>query len=338
MHIYENHSLKNFNTFGVEASAKYFVEVFNEQELQSFLQYKQFQDLPILVLGSGSNILFTKDFDGVILKYSSNGISLQDENEEAVFVTVEGGEVWDDFVKYCVENNLYGVENLSLIPGTVGAAPVQNIGAYGVELKDVFNSLKGYMLPTGEQKQFSKNDCNFGYRNSIFKNELKNKFIITNVTLKLSKKKILNLSYKALADELKNYPADSISLKNIRETVIKIRESKLPDPKVLGNCGSFFKNPEIDEHHFKLLIKKYPQLVFHKLPNDRYKIPAGWLIENSGMKGKRIGNVGTHEKQALVIVNYGGAIGKEILSLAELVKSTVEDKFKIQLEFEVNIL
>lgn len=334
----ENYSLKHLNTFGIEARAKFFIELNSEIELTHFIKSGQSKFKNVLILGSGSNILFTKDYDGMVIKYTAKGIDILSENENEVVIKVSAGEIWDDLVSYCVKNRYYGIENLSLIPGTVGAAPIQNIGAYGVELKDVFHSLEGFSLIDGEKNIFDESDCNFGYRDSIFKKELKNKILITSVFLKLSKKKSFNITYQGLAAELKNINENEITIELVSETIKKIRRSKLPDTNILGNSGSFFKNPEISEEQFLSIHQKYPDLVFYRTTDKNYKIPAGWLIEKCGYKGKRIGNVGTYEKQALVIVNYGNSNGSEIKEFADKIWDDVSKKFEINLEYEVNII
>ncbi len=338
MLILENQSLKHLNTFGLEAKAKYYIEIESEKELiELFVTPKSILD-NALILGGGSNILFTKNYDGLVIRYIAKGIKVILEDDESVLIKAEAGEVWDDLVSYCVAKKYYGIENLSLIPGTVGAAPIQNIGAYGVELKDCFELLEGYFIDSGSKQTFMRSDCNFGYRDSIFKRELKNKFVITSIVLRLYKKQIFNLSYSALKEELKNYNTNELTIELVRETIKRIRKNKLPDPVQLGNSGSFFKNPEIDEEKFLLIHEKNPDLVFYKTSSGTYKIPAGWLIEKCGFKGRRIGNVGTFSKQALVIVNYGNATGDEIKNYAEQIRHEVNTKFSILLDYEVNII
>lgn len=337
MKIHENHPLKNLNTFGINAYAKYLIEIVDEKELVEFLSDYKFKKEKLLIVGEGSNILFTKDYEGVVLKYFPDQINVVQENENEILLEISAGKNWDELIKYCVDNEFYGIENLSMIPGTVGAAPIQNIGAYGVELKDVFVYLKGYSLDNNEKKNYTRVECNFGYRDSIFKNEMKGKFIITKVALRLQKHKKFNLSYKALKEKF-NQPEEEITIKQVSDAVRKIRTEKLPDPVKFGNAGSFFKNPEISEGHFQSLIKEFPDIVYFKQESNFYKIPAGWLIEKTGYKGKRIGNVGTYENQALVIVNYGNASGKEIFDYSQLILNGVEQKFNIKLETEVNII
>jgi UDP-N-acetylmuramate dehydrogenase len=338
MNIVKNISLKPYNTFGIDAKAKYFIEIFNEDELKEVLHYQDYQNLPRLILGGGSNILITQDFDGLVIKISIKGVKIISENDEDVLIEAGAGEVWHNFVLFCIEKNYGGIENLSLIPGLVGAAPIQNIGAYGQELKDVFVELRGISVETGETVLFSKNDCNFGYRDSIFKNELKDKFIITYVTLNLSKKPKLNLEYGTVKTELEKLGYNHIGIKEVSEVICSIRRSKLPDPAEIGNAGSFFKNPEIKSESFNKLKEKFPDIVGYKLDGDKVKVAAGWLIEKCGWKGKRVGNTGAHAKQSLVLVNYGNAKGDEILKLSKEIKKSVLGKFGIELQEEVNII
>ncbi|MEW6195463.1 MAG: UDP-N-acetylmuramate dehydrogenase [Bacteroidota bacterium] len=338
MLILENYSLKHLNTFGIETQAKYYTQIASENELLELIYSNKGALNNALILGGGSNILFTQNYEGLVIRYVAKGIKVILEDDISVLIKAEAGETWDDLVNYCVKNKYYGIENLSLIPGTVGAAPIQNIGAYGVELKDCFELLEGFFIDTGIKQTFTGIECNFGYRDSIFKRELKNKFVITSVVLRLYKKKIFNLSYGSLKEELKNYSDDELSIELVSECVKKIRRNKLPDPVLLGNSGSFFKNPEINENQFQLLRKKNPDLVFYKTSTGTYKIPAAWLIEKSGFKGKRIGDVGTFNKQALVIVNYGNANGREIKNYAEQIRNKVNNNFGILLDYEVNII
>lgn len=336
MFIHKNYNLQNKNSFGLNVSAKYFCEVESLVELREIVV--KMEGEKVLFLGSGSNILFAKDFAGCVLQYKRKGMNTLDEDKDSILLEVFAGEPWDDFVAFCVWNNYYGIENMSLIPGTVGAAPIQNIGAYGQELKDVFFAANGIYLKNFEEKTFFKSGCNFDYRSSIFKHELKNKFLITSVLFRLKKTHQLNTHYGSIEQELKNIGKKNPTLTDIRNIVIKIRQEKLPDPKVLGNCGSFFKNPEIEKVHFEKLHNLHPSLKGFPVSESTVKIPAGWLIEQTGWKGKRIGNVGVHENQALVIVNYGDASGDEILHLAGLIKEDVYKRFEIQLEEEVNII
>lgn len=336
--FFKKYSLKDLNTFGVNSTAAYFYEFESEEELISLLAKKKIEIQKILTLGGGSNVLFVSDYDGTILKNKIMGVHLQKVENENFILSVGAGENWDDVVHYAVKNNLYGIENLSLIPGSVGAAPIQNIGAYGVELKDVFHSVEGICLESLQKKIITKEECNFGYRDSIFKRELKGKFIITKVNLILSKMNNVNLTYSSLKNYLTDKKISKPTLRQIREAVIKIRNSKLPDPKLIGNAGSFFKNPTVTEVELEKLKTIYPDISFFLFNENTYKISAGWLIEKCGLKGKRVGNVGTHKDQALVIVNYGGATGNEILNFAKNIQKEVFDEFGILLNPEVNII
>jgi UDP-N-acetylmuramate dehydrogenase len=338
MKIHENYPLKDKNTFRIDAKAKWFAEVHSENEIKEFLCLNEFKSIVKLILGGGSNILFTGDFPGIVIKNSIPGIKIIEENENSVLIEAGAGVIWDELVHYCVGRILGGIENLSLIPGTVGAAPIQNIGAYGQELKDVFETAEGFFIEDGGFRKFSKTECGFGYRDSIFKNELKGKFIITKIILRLSKTPVLNIEYGTIRAELEKLNLEEISVKDVSDAVSRIRKNKLPDPEEIGNAGSFFKNPEITELKFESLKKDYPDLIGYKLGNGSVKAAAGWLIEKCGWKGKRIGNTGAHAKQSLVLVNYGNAAGKEILNLANQIKESVYKKFGIELKEEVNII
>jgi len=338
LHIQQNISLQPFNTFGIEAKARFFVEVTTIDELKSILLHADYQSMPKLMLGGGSNMLFTQDFDGLVIKMGIKGIEKMREDSENVWVKVGAGEIWHDFVLYCVGQGWYGVENLSLIYGTVGAAPMQNIGAYGVELKDVFDLLIAVDKVSGNQQFFTHADCKFGYRESIFKQELKDKYVITEVIFHLSKKPYFNTSYGAIQQTLAEMGITQVSIKAVSDAVIKIRASKLPNPEQVGNAGSFFKNPEILKIHFENLKEQYPQMPSYPAGEQKVKVPAGWLIEQCGWRGKRIGNVGSHKDQALVIVNYGNATGLEIKDLALKIQQSVIEKFDICLDMEVNIV
>ena len=275
--------------------------------------------------------------DGLLLKNEIKGKEIIRRFKKSVYVKVGGGENWHAFVLWCIGQGLGGIENLSLIPGTVGASPIQNIGAYGVELQDVFHQLEAIELATGKTKIFKKKDCHFGYRNSVFKQRIKGKYCITYVWFKLSTEHQINLAYGAIRDTLASAKIKKPSIRDISNAVIKIRSSKLPDPAKLGNSGSFFKNPEISKRAFNTLQKQFPHIVFYDLPNGKVKVPAGWLIEQCGWKGKKVGNTGAHAKQALVLVNYGNAKGTEIFRLAQKIQKSVKEKFNIQLEMEVNV-
>ncbi len=338
MNIKENHSLKNHNTFGVDVKAKFYCEINTEDELIELLSDSKYEALPKFIMGGGSNILFTKNYDGLIINNRIKGIKIVEEDENSAIIEASAGENWDDFVNYCVNHNLYGVENLSLIPGNVGAAPIQNIGAYGVELKDVFVSSRGIYLDNAEQEMIYLDQCKFGYRDSIFKNELRNRFVVTSILLKLGKQKHFNIKYPLLKSSLENIHPEEITLSMVRDKVIYVRKSKLPDPKVLGNAGSFFKNPIVTFDKIEEIQKKYSGLAFYELGNGNFKIPAGWLIEKCGWKGKKVGNVGCYENQALIIVNYGNAKPEEILKFSNDIVSSVHSEFRIELIPEVNII
>jgi UDP-N-acetylmuramate dehydrogenase len=338
MRIEKNVSLKQFNTFNVDVKAKYFAQVDNLSELKELLSNKEYNSEKRLILGGGSNILFTKDFGGIVIKLNNSEIHQISDTNNSVLLKVDAGIDWDSFVKYSIDNSFSGLENLSLIPGNIGAAPIQNIGAYGVEAKDVIESVNILMLNNLEEKSISNYDCNFSYRSSIFKNELKDKFIITSVVFKLSKNKKVNLEYLPLKNYFAKKTEANIELKEIRDAVIAIRSSKLPDPSKLGNAGSFFKNPIISKVKYDELKSEYSDLNGYPESNSNIKISAGWLIEKCGLKGKRFGDVGVHEKQALVLVNYGDATGNEILKFSKQIENEVKNKFNIDLINEVNII
>lgn len=335
--ISTNFSLQEYNTFGIDVNAAFFTEFVSKAELKAILSDSKWQNISKLILGGGSNVLLTKDFDGLVLKNGMMGIEVINEDEKFYYVKAQAGEQWHNFVQYCINQNMGGVENLSLIPGSVGASPMQNIGAYGVELCDVFHSLEAIDMQTLTTREFTKEECQFGYRESIFKKSLKNRYIILSVTFQLSKRHIINASYGAITEVLKQHKIEVPSIKDISDAVIAIRSSKLPNPKQLGNAGSFFKNPEINHDKFESFIKKNPSAPSYKLENDCYKIPAGWLIEQCGWKGKHIGHTGSHKDQALVLVNYGGASGEEIWQLAMSIQQSVKDRFDIEIQTEVNI-
>ncbi|HEY6900788.1 MAG TPA: UDP-N-acetylmuramate dehydrogenase [Puia sp.] len=336
MNIGENISLRSYNTFGIDVQARYFSAFSSREQLGELLTMTPAAPL---ILGGGSNVLFTRDIDGLILRNEIRGVDVVHEDEEYVYVKVGAGEVWHEFVMYCLERDIAGVENLSLIPGSVGAAPMQNIGAYGVEIKDVFHELEAYDL--GDQKvyTFTLNDCAFGYRESIFKREYKNRSVILNVTFRLRKKPVFHIGYGAIREELERMGVKELSIKAISQAVVHIRQSKLPDPAVIGNAGSFFKNPTVPNEQFAALQMEYPGIVGYPTPGvPTTKLAAGWLIEQCGWKGFRRGDAGCHAKQALVLVNYGKARGEEIYDLSEEILQSVERKFGVTLEREVNIL
>ncbi|MEO1516992.1 MAG: UDP-N-acetylmuramate dehydrogenase [Bacteroidota bacterium] len=337
MHIVQNQSLKPYNTFGIDVSAAHFASFQSIEELRQLLGQ---DSRPILLLGGGSNLLLTRHWEGLALHNGIKGRKVIREFAHCVYVEAGGGENWHAFVQWALERELGGIENLSLIPGTVGAAPIQNIGAYGVELKDVFVRLEAIDLSTGERRIFRKNDCQFGYRDSIFKRAAKGQYCITRVVFRLQKKHAhrLHLTYGAIRQTLADMSCTEVDIQAISQAVIHIRSSKLPDPAKLGNAGSFFKNPEISAQQFAPLQKKHPNIPHYPLGDDRIKVPAGWLIEQCGWKGKRIGHTGSHARQALVLVNYGEASGSEIWQLAQDIIASVQDTFGIGLQAEVNVL
>ena len=335
--ILHNYSLKNHNTFGIAVKAKYFSSFDSLLELKKILKTNLHKKEKFFILGSGSNILLTQDFDGFVLHNTIEGISILEDNENDILVEVGGGVVWHDFVMWSVSQKLSGIENLALIPGTVGASPVQNIGAYGMEVKDSITKVHALEIKNKEVRVFSNKDCEFSYRNSKFKKEEEKKFIITNVEFKLSKEPLNKTKYGAIEEELKNLKLEA-SPSTIAKAVINIRNRKLPNPKVLGNSGSFFKNPVIETNKFKLLKKEFPEMVGYTISNSQTKIAAGWLIDNAGLKGYRKADAGVHKNQALVLVNYGNASGTEIINLAKKIQQKVKDKYGISIDPEVSIL
>lgn len=337
MQIRENISLRPYNTFGIDAYARYFTTFEIPDELQAIVGSRLFQQHNYLVLGGGSNILLTGDVDGLVLKNEIDGITVVDEDSDYIFVKAGAGVNWHRLVMYCVANNFAGMENLSLIPGNAGASPMQNIGAYGVEVKDIFHALEAFHVQDQFVQTFYMPDCEFGYRESIFKQKLKGQFIILNVTFRLRKNPVFHTSYGAIQQELEVMGVKELSIQAISQAVINIRSSKLPDPKHLGNAGSFFKNPQVDKDSFQKLQVLYPAIPFFPFDEAHVKVPAGWLIEQCGWKGYRTGDAGCYPKQALVLVNYGNASGQEIYDLSETILQSVQSKFKIKLEREVNI-
>ena len=370
MHLDQNVSLKSLNTFGIEVSAKYFVEAKTHSEVLTLLNYRHMIHMPILFLGSGSNVLFTKDFGGIVIRINSKGIVICDQDEHQVQVTAEAGENWDDFVRYCVEQGWAGPENLSLIPGTVGAAPIQNIGAYGVEAGELIESVTVAEISSGKQRRYSREECRFGYRDSIFKQELKGKVIILDVTFRLNKigddhgdkvtglqgdrvpqSSLLRLDYGDIRAELQKMEVTGPTIRDVREAVCNIRRRKLPDPAVTGNAGSFFKNPVISTEKIESLRQRHPEIPYYPewsagsamasnqdAATGRVKVPAAWLIDRCGWKGFREGDAGVHPNQPLVLVNYGTATGQQIVSLAGKIKASVLAEFGISLDTEVNIV
>ena len=336
MKDYKNYSLLAYNTFGIDVKAYRFFEYSSVDELKDFLSsYKD--DMPLFHIGGGSNLLFTSDFKGVILHSAIKGFEKTSETDEFVDIKVGAGEVWDDFVAYTVNNGLYGAENLSIIPGEVGASAVQNIGAYGVEAKDLIKNVHTVCISDLSDRDFMNDECCYSYRKSIFKEELKGKYIVTHVTYRLSKKEIFHMEYGNINSELQRKGLES-SLENVRNTIIEIRHSKLPEPSELGNAGSFFMNPIVSIEKFNELYKRYPDIPHYPFDDKRVKIPAGWMIDRCGWKGKRIGSVGVYEKQALVLVNYGEASGEDIIGLANEVIKSVKEKFGVELSPEVNYI
>jgi len=335
--IIENASLKPFNTFGIDAKARWLAEFASSEALGELFEWAGGRQR--LVLGGGSNILFTQDVDGLVLRNAIKGIELVDEDEDYVYVRAGAGEVWHGFVEYCLWRDWAGVENLSLIPGSVGAAPMQNIGAYGVEIKAVFYELEAWHIEERKTYTFTLNDCEFGYRESVFKRRFRGQFVILSVTFRLSRKPVFHTSYGAIQQELERMGVREPSIRAVSEAVVAIRRSKLPDPAVIGNAGSFFKNPTIPDEQFEVLQAAYPEMVgYHNMGTDSTKLAAGWLIEQCGWKGYRRGDAGVHARQALVLVNYGGATGQEIYDLGEAVVQSVLEMFGVELEREVNII
>ncbi|MGZ3871910.1 MAG: UDP-N-acetylmuramate dehydrogenase [Mucilaginibacter sp.] len=337
LQIQENVSLKNFNTFGVEAKARYFVEINHKEELAELFMDPQWQQTNTLVLGGGSNMLLLNDYGGLVIRINIRGIEHRISRND-VFVEAGAGEVWNDLVNFCVIRGYAGMENLSLIPGSVGASPIQNIGAYGVELKDVFHSCDAFEPATGNFKTFTKAECHFGYRESIFKNELKGRYIIVSVKFDLSLIPNFNLKYGAIEEELKKRNITSPTIKDISQVVSHIRVSKLPDPSTIGNAGSFFKNPVINREAFEAVQSKFPDVVNYPAGEGLVKLAAGWLIEQCGWKGKVVGHTGTWKNQALVLVNHGGATGEEVYNFSSQIIDSVYTKFGVMLQREVNII
>ncbi|HEY5687197.1 MAG TPA: UDP-N-acetylmuramate dehydrogenase [Yeosuana sp.] len=336
MHIQQDISLKPYNTFGIDVTAKHFVSVSNIIELKQVLSLTEYPDK--LILGGGSNMLLTKDQNKLVIHINFKGIGVISQDEDFVMVKANAGENWHEFVLWCMKNNYGGIENLSLIPGNVGTSPIQNIGAYGVELKDTFVSCETISLSSLATQTFLKSECEFGYRDSIFK-QLKDQYIITNVTFKFTKRNHkLNINYGTISSELELMGIKNPTIQDISKTVISIRESKLPNPKIIGNSGSFFKNPVISRNEFEKILENFPDVPSYSVSSNEVKVPAGWLIEKAGFKGKKFGDYGVHKHQALVLVNYGAAKGSDILKLSKLIQKTVLRLFNISIEAEVNIL
>lgn len=339
MQIFENHSLQAYNTFGIDARARWFAQVVQVEDLPVLFRDPRWQSLPCMVLGGGSNVLLTGDYSGLVLNICIRGKKIVAETEKELILEVGAGEEWHGLVMHCVSQNWGGIENLSLIPGKLGAAPIQNIGAYGVELKDVFVHLDAMDLKSGEIRRFTREDCRFGYRDSVFKRELKGKMVILRVALRLRKKDhIINTSYGAIGKELAAAGISNPTIKDVSDVVIGIRQRKLPDPKEIGNAGSFFKNPEVPKAFFDALKVRFPEMPGYVVSEEIMKIPAGWLIDQAGWKGKRFGNYGVHTAQALVLVNYGGARGAEIYELSGKILESVHARYGVELEREVNVV
>jgi len=337
MEIQNNFSLKNYNTFGIEAKAKQFVAVHNVTELRLVLEQNKSQKK--FILGGGSNMLLTKDIEALVIHVDLKGKKIIKETEDFVWVESQAGENWHEFVLWTIDQNFGGLENMSLIPGNVGTTPVQNIGAYGTEIKDTFDSCEAMNIENQEMKTFTKAECNFGYRESVFKNEVKDQYIITSVVFKLTKRNHkINTSYGDITAELAKNNITNPTLKDVSNAVIAIRQSKLPDPKELGNSGSFFKNPIILKSDFEKIHKQFPEMKYYEVSETEVKVPAGWLIEQVGFKGKRFGDAGIHKNQALVLVNYGNATGQEILNVSKNIQETIFKTFGIRIEAEVNVI
>ncbi|MES2679383.1 MAG: UDP-N-acetylmuramate dehydrogenase [Bacteroidota bacterium] len=336
--IQENVSLQPYNTFGIDAHCSYFAEISSTEDFLALITLPVYRSNAKLIVGGGSNLLFTGDFDGIVIKNNLKGITLVSENADHAIVKAAAGENWHGLVLYCIDNNLSGLENLSLIPGCVGASPMQNIGAYGVEIKETFIELEAFSLITGEKKIFKTEDCEFGYRESVFKKKYKDQFLITSVSFRLNKKAALNTTYGAIEQELQTMHITAPTIKDVSNAVIRIRQSKLPDPKVTGNAGSFFKNPEVSESKYLELKQRFNDLVAYPLANGGYKLAAGWLIEQCGLKGFELNGAAVHAKQALVLINKNNATGRAIYELSGYVLQKVIDKFGVTLEREVNII
>ena len=338
MDIIKNKSLRSYNTFGVDCISSFFTTINNLKDLDELYQHKLYKSRKKLILGGGSNILFTSNFDGLVIKNEIKGIEIIKETNDIVEVQIGAGVNWHEFVIHAVNNKWGGIENMSLIPGNCGTAPMQNIGAYGVEIKDTFVSLNAYEIETGKIVSFDRKRCEFGYRDSVFKNDLKDQYIILDIRLRLQKKPTLNTKYGDINNTLIKNKVSNPTLKDISDAVIEIRTSKLPDPKKIGNAGSFFKNPIISQGQFKEIKMKFPEIVSYPVNEQKVKLAAGWLIEKAGWKGKNFGNYGVHKKQSLVLVNYNNANGREIFNLSQEILEDVFNKFQVKLEREVNIL
>ena len=331
-------NLQAFNTFGIPAQALHYAELNEEDAFADIMQTDEYRLFPRLIIGGGSNILFTRDFEGLVIRNCLKGISLISENEETVLVEAASGENWHQFVQWCIAQGFGGLENLSLIPGCVGASPMQNIGAYGVEIKDVFKSLTALDLENGKRCVFSKEECAFGYRESVFKTIYKNKYLITSVTFELKRHPVINISYGAIAEQLKAMGVLNPGISDVSKAVMAIRQSKLPDPLVTGNAGSFFKNPEVSAEKYAEILSQFPELVSYPLASGHYKLAAGWLIEQAGLKGYEKNGAAVHTRQALVLINTGTATGEAVLALSTEIIEKVKNKYGVTLEREVNII
>ncbi len=338
MQFEDNVELKMLNTFGVNAKARFYSELHAKDDLKQIATIIDDNPKPLLFLGGGSNVLFTQDFDGYVVQVVSKGIRIVSESENECFVEATAGEVWDDLVRFCIHHNLYGLENLSGIPGTVGSSPIQNIGAYGVEVKECIHQVNAVRLDDFEELQLMNKDCLFGYRDSIFKGALKGKIFIDSVVFCLSKIAHFTLNYGCIADEIKRISPNITDLKAVSNAIVNIRNSKIPDPKLIGSAGSFFKNPMVDSHKLNQLISEFPNLIYYKITEQSFKLAAAWLIEQCGWKGFRKGNFGVNQLQPLILVNYGDASGQDILHLSHQMQQSVFTKFGIELHPEVNIL
>ncbi len=338
MYIQENYPLKKHNTFGIDIKARYFVKIDSTETLLQLLHHPVIKENRLIILGEGSNILFTHDFDGLVIHMAIQGIHVVQEDDQYYWVKAGAGVPWHQLVISCIKAGFGGLENLSLIPGQVGAAPIQNIGAYGVEVKDYIEAVETYALATGERRYFRNDECQFAYRNSIFKNSLKGQYIVTHVAFRLTKNHVLHTSYGAIAETLEEMKIIEPTIASVSEAVIHIRKSKLPDPAEIGNAGSFFKNPVLPRSDYQKLQKKFNAIPGYPVDANYTKIPAAWLIEQCGWKGKRFGDAGVHQKQALVLVNWGNATGKEILNLSQEIAQSVRQKFNVELEREVIII
>lgn len=338
MQILKDFPLKHLNTFGIAARAEFYIELSSENDIKTFLHTTACRKLPLLIIGGGSNILLTKNFAGCVVHINTKGITLVAEDDSIVLIEVAAGEKWESLIEYCVNNNYYGLENLSGIPGQVGSSPIQNIGAYGVEVKDSIFEVHTIDLDDRSKKVFTADECRFGYRDSIFKQELKGKVLIEKVVFQLSKQSKVNLSYKGVKEEVQRISPDKVDLKSVSQAILNIRKNKIPDVKDIGSAGSFFKNPIIKKEQMDYLVSKFPDISYYKLNNDNYKLAAAWLIEQCGWKGYRKGDAGVNDKQPLILVNYGNATGKEIIELSQEIQRSVFEKFKVSLETEVNII